>query len=438
VKLRVRRRSWSHRIPCCPPFRARRRSPGRASRPGPSRARRRRAGRASRRRAGSGEPAAPGSDEQSYWHDYGRTEFGEDWYCNKYDGAAVNYVVPAPPVPYVWRLIVLRKGDLDHLFFDPPVGATLDTGGSYDHVIACKHIPQVETETGALLVKKYGIDHALVGGAVFTITPGDIQMVELWDGVFCTSGLDPAVTYTVTETTPPAGYAKADPDHRTASPVAGTNCTDNRPGSAHYVEFVNVPVPGKVKVEKVDGEGEPLANVSFNLSGDGYDVTITTDASGHAMWTNLPFGSYTLSEDVPAGFALGTVTFDGVPVELPYTFTVGLGSEPGLGMTYRFHVENIPTEGVWCSPGFWWNSPIAAAAAAAAGGFSLDDPYADFFAPIDGDPTLWQVLSSPQTYGGGPFNNVGDLLSDSHPDVNFTGERVGDSCPLSADASMGD
>jgi hypothetical protein len=187
----------------------------------------------------AGEPAAPGSDEQTYWHEYGYDNFGEDWRCNKYDGAAVNYVVPAPPAPYVWRLIVVRKGDLDHLFFDPAVGAELDTGGSYDHVIACKHISYDETEPG-----------------------------------------------------------------------------------------------------------------------------------------------------------------------------------------------------VWCSPGFWRNNPIAAAAAAAAGGFSLDDPYADFYDAIDGDPTLWQVLMSPQTYGGGPFNDVGDLLSLSHPDVNFTGERVGDSCPLSADASI--
>jgi hypothetical protein len=189
----------------------------------------------------SGGSAAPGSDEQTYWHEYGYDEFGEDWRCNKYDGAAVNYVVPAPPEPYVWRLIVVRQGDLDHLFFDPAVGAELDTGGSYDHVIACKHI-----------------------------------------------------------------------------------------------------------------------------------------------------------------------TYD------------------------------EPEPGVWCSPGFWRNSPIAAAAAAAAGGFSLDDPYGDFFDPIDGDPTLWEVLASPEIYGGGPFNDVGDLLSHWHPDVDFTGERVGDSCPLSADASMRD
>jgi hypothetical protein len=46
------------------------------------------------------------------------------------------------------------------------------------------------------------------------------------------------------------------------------------------------------------------------------------------------------------------------------------------------------------------------------------------------NPTLLQVLQSPQYYGGDAFNAVGDLLSDAHPDVNFLGERVEDSCPL--------
>lgn len=43
---------------------------------------------------------------------------------------------------------------------------------------------------------------------------------------------------------------------------------------------------------------------------------------------------------------------------------------------------------------------------------------------------LLQVVQNPQWYGGGATNNVGDLLSGAHPDVNYTGERVEDSCPL--------
>jgi hypothetical protein len=46
------------------------------------------------------------------------------------------------------------------------------------------------------------------------------------------------------------------------------------------------------------------------------------------------------------------------------------------------------------------------------------------------DPTLGDVVHNPQWYGGSAFNDVGDLLSEAHPDVNFNGERVEDSCPL--------
>ena len=113
--------------------------------------------------------------------------------------------------------------------------------------------------------------------------------------------------------------------------------------------------------------------------------------------------------------------------------------------------EEPEGEPEWCSPGFWRNSPIAAGEAAAAGGFSLEDLYSDHFDALTGlkqrtldrlglptDPTLQQVLDYPQAYGGPAFNDVGDKLSGAHPDVNFMGERVEDSCPLSADASRRD
>jgi hypothetical protein len=98
-----------------------------------------------------------------------------------------------------------------------------------------------------------------------------------------------------------------------------------------------------------------------------------------------------------------------------------------------------PAPGNWCSPGFWKNNPGAVAET----GVDMSQSYNALFDPdVDGtskggvaNPTLQQVLDSPQFYGGEAFNNVGDLLSAAHPDVNFTGERVEDSCPLSADES---
>ena len=96
--------------------------------------------------------------------------------------------------------------------------------------------------------------------------------------------------------------------------------------------------------------------------------------------------------------------------------------------------------GQWCSPGYWRQDQHLWAWEAT--GYSPDELFYDVFgyypplsklgqgAGATTNPTLWEVLQSPQYYGGDAFNVVGDLLSEAHPDVNFTGERVEDSCPL--------
>jgi hypothetical protein len=63
----------------------------------------------------------------------------------------------------------------------------------------------------------------------------------------------------------------------------------------------------------------------------------------------------------------------------------------------------------------------------------MTQSYNDLFDPdLTGDPTLAEVLASPQTYGGEAMNNVADLLSAA---AGLTGPRVEDSCPLDADES---
>jgi hypothetical protein len=113
--------------------------------------------------------------------------------------------------------------------------------------------------------------------------------------------------------------------------------------------------------------------------------------------------------------------------------------------------EEEPTS-QWCSPGYWrqeqhlgswaeteFADPVVGLRAItqedfylnpifALGSLSLSNKVRD---GANQDPSLWQVLQSPQWYGGEAFNNVGDLLSAAHPGVNFVnGERVENSCPL--------
>jgi hypothetical protein len=388
--------------------------------------------------SGSGDNDAP------YWEEYGETQFNETWLCEKVDdeGAGTNYTLLDAPLPgYMWRLAVVKQATFNYLFFDPDIGDTFDTGGAYSHVILC----QMEIPYGAILVHKVDEEGELLAGAGFTITPGDIVMTETPDGVFCEDEL-PIVEYTVTETTIPNGYSGD--AAKTVTPVPGTTCESME---LVPLEFENTPVPGDVYIEKFDGWGKPLEGVTFSLTdGADYNETCTTDALGKCGFEDVPLGTYTLDEVVPMGYTIGAVTLNGVllPAGLPHTFDIGLGEAPETGQTFTFSVVNEFGD-EWCSPGFWSQNPIAAAEAAAAGGFSLDDLYSDFFDPILGlnekqlakqglttEPTLWEVLSYPQVYGGEAFNNVGDLLSDAHPDVNFAYDyRVEDSCPLAADAS---
>jgi len=109
-------------------------------------------------------------------------------------------------------------------------------------------------------------------------------------------------------------------------------------------------------------------------------------------------------------------------------------------VTFCWNPDEVIQKVAWCSPGYWrqphhldsWDAT----------GYSTGDLFSVangyyFILSRQGirqgatqDPTLLYVLQYPQYYGGDAFNAVGDLLSDAHPDVNYLGERVEDSCPL--------
>jgi hypothetical protein len=118
------------------------------------------------------------------------------------------------------------------------------------------------------------------------------------------------------------------------------------------------------------------------------------------------------------------------------------GNPAGLSnLTFCWNPDApVPPESEWCSPGYWrqehhldsWLATGILPEASFSEIFGDNPPLSRLCerAGITGEPTLWQVLQSPQCYGGDAFNAVGDLLSAAHPDVDFTGERVEDNCPL--------
>ncbi|MFH0242860.1 hypothetical protein ACGRHY_10545 [Streptomyces sp. HK10] len=118
------------------------------------------------------------------------------------------------------------------------------------------------------------------------------------------------------------------------------------------------------------------------------------------------------------------------------------------GMTTGMTTTGTTTNGgaaQWCSPGFWRNNFPEAWGPT---GYTGNETYSSVFgappprspqginqdAPTD--PTLFEVVDNPQWYGGGAANNVADLLSDAHPDIDYQGVRV-DNCPLSANQAAG-
>jgi hypothetical protein len=89
--------------------------------------------------------------------------------------------------------------------------------------------------------------------------------------------------------------------------------------------------------------------------------------------------------------------------------------------SYRLTPPRMADE--WCSPGFWKNNYGA---------------WPNGLTPQSVDTKTGQsfgkILSTPKTYARtGDFERIADVLSTAHPGVSFSGERVADSCPLSAD-----
>jgi hypothetical protein len=115
-----------------------------------------------------------------------------------------------------------------------------------------------ERQVGALLIHKNsskgdgtepvanaGAEFSVAGPAPstdsFTVVDNGTDDEDPAIGVVCVSGLLVG-DYTVNETDPPNGYGGAAEGDLVATVVAGTNCTDNLPGTAGTVTFTNAPL----------------------------------------------------------------------------------------------------------------------------------------------------------------------------------------------------
>lgn len=177
---------------------------------------------------------------------------------------------------------------------------------------------------GSVSVTKLGSDGGSQAGAVFTLSQGAtvIGTCTVQANGSCTPQFTdlPVGSYTLDETTVPAGYDKDPSLPLTFSIAAGENKT---------LTFTDPARPATVNVQKKDDAGAAVAGAVFTLSQGATVIgTCTTDAAGVCQppFANLPAGTYTIDETTtPAGHVKDA--------SLPLTFSVTRGETKNLSFT---------------------------------------------------------------------------------------------------------
>jgi hypothetical protein len=101
-----------------------------------------------------------------------------------------------------------------------------------------------------------------------------------------------------------------------------------------------------------------------------------------------------------------------VTASVSYSYTGPAPANPQLVISHGCRPAGAD---LWCSPGYWKNAQDAAWAKVT--GYTKDTLYNSTSCKdspaVAGDPTIFQVLSAPSTYGGPATNCVAQLLTDT-------------------------
>jgi hypothetical protein len=190
------------------------------------------------------------------------------------------------------------------------------------------------------------------------------------------------------------------------------------------------------KFNEGSGEGAPNGTETAAFSDHSNSITISNSNGNVFDWSSSPNGIGAVI--VKAGTGANVWFYD--PQVRSDIGLYAYENRQISHVTFCWNLDYTPPGAEWCSPGYWRQAHHLDSWEAT--GYSPDDLFSVEigYTPVrtrqgereraESDPTLWQVLQAPQWYGGDAFNAVGDLLSQAHPEVNFGGERVEDSCPL--------
>ncbi|MFU8822510.1 MAG: hypothetical protein ACNA8G_13265, partial [Gammaproteobacteria bacterium] len=158
---------------------------------------------------------------------------------------------------------------------------------------------------------------------------------------------------------------------------------------------------------------------------------------GSFNWSSSPNG---LGAVVVRSVDRGTQTYQAFYYDPQVKSDTGVTAFSGDVKNAYFCWNIDDNAGEWCSPGYWRQAHHLSSWE------RTDYNGSELFSTVFGreairstngvnnnaaaDPTLFELLNNPQFYSGEDFNLIADLLSTAHPDVDFLGTRVPDSCPL--------
>lgn len=185
---------------------------------------------------------------------------------------------------------------------------------------------------GSIKITKTSEDGSKLAGAVFTLyskTNGKIIATASSDvkGIASFDHL-PQGQYVVKETKAPEGYSL-----NTKS--IDVSISDSTTRSFTVVNQREEALPGSIEITKTDERGNLLKDAEFTLYDAGGTAlqVVVTDADGHALFTKLPPGTYTISETrVPPGFSAA-----------PDSMAVSLSSGQTLKLTIENQTIKTPT-----------------------------------------------------------------------------------------------
>ncbi|MBW8384213.1 MAG: hypothetical protein K0M69_17050, partial [Youngiibacter sp.] len=170
-------------------------------------------------------------------------------------------------------------------------------------------------------VIKYDENMNLLEGAEFTLTDGEYTETATTnsEGIAIFENV-PYGEYMLSETEAPEGYLLSSNEEQVV--------IDGSEEELEF-EFVNSLITGTVKVTKYDEDENLLEGAEFTLTDGEYTETATTNSEGIAIFENVPYGEYILSEtEAPEGYLLSSneedVVIDGSEEELEFEFVNSL------------------------------------------------------------------------------------------------------------------